>query len=419
MSWSQYPVGFWNYMHMDQFEEAMLKDWEQAGFSMIMSPTYSLNTVHKEKLELILKWCKEQNVKIILKDPRIDLTLVRHNAEDASQSILLPEYYEQQVKEAIEEFNQYQEIYAFFILDEPEWNVYEAVVEAARIVKKHSQRIVPFINLLPEYNQILPRIQFDSYSSYLNDVVEKTGTNLLSYDCYSQMEAGVYKHPNYFKNLSLYKACAFEHGIEFWNIILSNPCLAFRAPSYDDMRWQVNTSLAYGAKGLIFFVLYDPVRNWGNETNFRKAPINCWGERTQAYYDLRDVIRELHSRWGKLFLQLELKDVSHFPDKPVKEAERFTGSALVQDIRAGACSDPHIIVSEYQHTSEDGDYLFIVNANQLESVHVEITIKVFSKIQRYTVFGDYYDVTNFQKKGECGSFTLWLAPGQGELHRLV
>jgi hypothetical protein len=109
--------------------------------------------------------------------------------------------------------------------------------------------------------------------------------------------------------------------------VLSVPHFVYRAPSYDDLRWQFNTSLASGAQGILWFFYYmrEP------HGNYRLAPIDENWDRTPAWHDLRRLHQDFHRRYGDLFLRLVSTRVAFYP-KAFAGGTVFAPDDLVSDL---------------------------------------------------------------------------------------
>ncbi len=414
---SRFPIGFWNYMTMKEWDERALADWEACAFSTIQSPAYSLDEEDRNKLAVLLAWCEKQNVKVILRDPRVSILWIRDLPRDEKGDRSLPYDYERGVVEAVAEFAHHPQVAGFFIIDEPERDLYEVVVQAVGLIKAHAAHLLPFVNFFPAIPQTMELLGYRDYGRYLEDYVQRTGAKLVSYDYYGQMTEREYENPLYYTNLSHYRNLALR-GIDFWNTILSTPHFRYRKPSYDDVRWQVNTSLAYGAKGIFYFTFYTPDNTFNSETNYRQGPIDWWGERTDTFFHMRDVNRELHQRWGSLFMDLQLLRVGHYPEAPADGGQLLDFGCAIKEIAVEAGHDPHLIVSEFRHRISGQTYAFIVNANPRDSVNVQVYMQDVRQLQRFNAYGEAYVVNNQAKFVDEFSSLLWLAPGQGELMAL-
>lgn len=416
MSVSKFPVGFWNYISIKDVSSNHLKDWEEGGFSLLMSPSYS--TEDRQNVYEFLDWCQKRSIKVLLQDPRISLGSYMSDYKKGRGEFVLPEEYEDNAIEAIKEFGQHAAVMGFFIIDEPAGDVLNAVIQAVQIVKKHSNKL-PFVNFLPYYKNIWERIRFKDYGKYICNYIEQTDVDVICYDYYAQMTERQYEDPNYFTNLKYFMDNSQKLGINFWNTLLSTAHFRYRIPSYDDMRWQVNTSLAYGAKGILYFTFYTPDNTHRNETNYRQGPINWWGERTDVFYHIKDVNRELHQRWGDLFIDMDVTKVVHYPKAPLENLASFSGDGAVSEVDILSGMDPHIIISEFKHITDGHNYIFVVNANPRDSVYVSLGLPGVSGVERFTVSGESYAVKNEIDTVDFFDTRLWLAPGQGELLRLT
>jgi hypothetical protein len=72
-------------------------------------------------------------------------------------------------------------------------------------------------------------------------------------------------------------------GVPFWTTILSVGHYNYRCPSEDDIRWQFNSAIAYGAQGILYFFFYmrDP------NDNYRLAPVDEFWDRTPLFDSLK------------------------------------------------------------------------------------------------------------------------------------
>src|SRR4029078_5022787 len=87
-------------------------------------------------------------------------------------------------------------------------------------------------------------------------------------------------------------------------------CLTSREPTVTDVRFQVFTSLAYGARGLAYFKYFTPAVG-----NYRNGPIDQFGHETPMVHNMRQINLQV----GKLaptLLQLTSNSVYHFGSVP-------------------------------------------------------------------------------------------------------
>jgi hypothetical protein len=189
-----------------------------------------------------------------------------------------------------------------------------------------------------------------------------------------------------------------KHGLPFWNIVLTTAHFNYREPSAADLRFQVYTSLAYGARGIAYFMYFaNPVGN------YRMAPIDQFGHKTETWDRMRNVNLQV-AQLAPTLLKLRSDRVYHFGGVPAG----CTGPEDKGLVKAAAGP---ILVGDFTH--EDGTrYVMVVNKGFTGSIpgspqFREPPAKV-EKVSPYT--------------GRLVPFEgeeVWLAPGQGALLKLT
>lgn len=119
-----------------------------------------------------------------------------------------------------------------------------------------------FVNLLPNY---ATSFGAPTYGEYLTTFVSQTRPDVLSMDHYPRFDVPYAVPGNnktragYCDNLAALRTVALAAGLPFWNFFASMPYDDYPDPSEAQLRWQVLTSLAYGAKGVLYFCYWSPV----------------------------------------------------------------------------------------------------------------------------------------------------------------
>lgn len=158
-------------------------------------------------------------------------------------------------------------------IDEPKANAFDAlgkVYERFGELGYNNQYL--FTNLLPNYAADLsgtgsPMV----YEEYLREYFEKVDSGFLSFDHYPFTRAGMGTDNmrQYFENLSAVRQVAEENEIPFWTFIqlggqwndsgaprdITYPLFPSEAETY----WNINTSLAYGAKAIEYYCIFQPI----------------------------------------------------------------------------------------------------------------------------------------------------------------
>jgi hypothetical protein len=204
--------------------------------------------------------------------------------------------------------------------------------------------------------------------------------------------------------------------MDFWTTLLSVGHFRYRCPREDDLRWQVNTAAAHGAKGLLWFFFYmrEP------HDNYRVAPIDEHGERTETYQWLSRVNRTFLKWHAPVLLECELVHSSHV-GKAWGGWPAFDGSG--RTAKAGSSAGTPLVISEFKH-GNGSDYVAVVNNSQRDSTQAEIVVRGHKpNLHRVGWLARESSLTDSTGHGaEHGADYIkvqrWLAPGQMELFRV-
>jgi len=112
-----------------------------------------------------------------------------------------------------------------------------------------------------------------NYNAYLKMYIEKINPKLISYDHYHFLKNGV-DGPQYFLNLALIRNAAVRTGIPFLNIVQA--CTiepTWRLVNENEMRWLAYTTMAYGGRGISWFVYWGPTAYGGLYQEGKRMPL--------------------------------------------------------------------------------------------------------------------------------------------------
>lgn len=408
----RFPIGFWNYASIEQQAAAAVKDWADAGMTLTMGPNYGAAPAHTEKMRAILDAAAAADIGVILCPECGYWPHLTNVGEDA---------YRRDFAAAAKALGDHPATFGFHVGDEPGTAEFANACRATRIQKELAPHRQPFLNLLPMYQGIESRIGYLNWDRYLDDYVAAAQPPLLCYDCYTQMNPeadgdAFWGFEMYFANLRTYWAAAQRHGLDYWTTLLSVGHFRYRCPREDDLRWQVNTAAAHGAKGLLWFFFY--MRQ--PHDNYRVAPIDEHGERTETYAWLSRVCRTFLKWHAPVLLECQLVRSCHV-GKGWGGWPQFDGSGRV----AGAQSSTGtpLILSEFRHAN-GAEYLAVVNNSQKESTQAELRIRGRRpNLHRVGWLSTETSLVDSTGRGpEHGEDYIkahaWLAPGQMELYRV-
>jgi len=101
------------------------------------------------------------------------------------------------------------------------------------------------------------RIQSGTYEDYVYRWASKE-PDVMAFDHYPFMFDGSFKS-DYYTNLEIVRRQGLRAGVDFWTYIQSVGITGgIRQPTEAEMRYQIYTNLAYGAKGMIYFTYRTP-----------------------------------------------------------------------------------------------------------------------------------------------------------------
>jgi hypothetical protein len=396
-----FPIGFWNYASIEVFDEAKVQEWQDAGMTLTMGPNFRPTPENIARMKDILRWSHARGIKVIVCDPR------------THAGPTLPENYAEQVNQAYRDFGNFPATFGFHVLDEPGVAEFEATCAAVRTIRQNAPLATPFVNLLPWYEGVGERVGYDNWQTYLDDFLAKSGMPFLCYDCYAQMNPEQQGWPTYFRNLVEYREAAKRNGVPFWTTILSVGHFHYKCPTEDDIRWQFNSAVAYGAQGILYFFFY--MRQ--PHDNYRLAPIDEFWDRTPLFDSLKRTNKGFIKRYGRLFLDLDLQKAMQFPE-PVAGCLPFEPDDVVAAVRTDA--NRPVIVSRFAD-KQGRPWIAVVNNSTEESTHATLVFRgANTTAYQHAWSGDEVQ-TGTQPAPDvpdCVTVSHWLAPGQMEVYRV-
>jgi hypothetical protein len=145
---------------------------------------------------------------------------------------------------------------------------------------------LPVINLLPNY--VDEKYLGMTYEKYVEQFCTTVRPRLVCYDHYALFE-GV-ERDGYFANLETIRRNALKYDAAMGFIFQCTPHGTYRDPSETDLRWQVNTGLAYGCKALLYFTYFTPT---DRDSNFHNGILDQKGNRTPHFAMAKSINAEL------------------------------------------------------------------------------------------------------------------------------
>ena len=198
-----------------------------------------------------------------------------------------------------EQLPQSPAVWGYMIRDEPNAKDFPGLRGIVDNIRQARPGKLAYINLFPNYANE-QQLGTTSYDEHVGRFLEEVRVDVLSMDHYPAMTPGAEGRGDYCRNLETIRKYSIQRDIPFWNYFNTMPFGSHYDPTEDQLRWQIYTSIAYGAKGVLYFCYWTPL---GNEFPKGGAIITVEGKKTRHYGQAKRInmdIRNLGSTLMKL-----------------------------------------------------------------------------------------------------------------------
>jgi hypothetical protein len=325
----------------------------------------------------------------------------------------------------IEKVSKYKNLEGYFITDEPTEDKLNNYIELVSYLRRKDPSRLMYFNMPPTFalkeqpglsvSQLNKRgIRYPrhlhkvgennkvvmSYLSYLRKNLDVIKTDLISYDHYPFF--GSSNSTEYFLNLALISQAARESNKPFLNIIQASRYLkVWRLPTVKEMKFQIYTTLAYGGKGISYFVY------WGSR---EEEALYRDGVASPLAKNMSVINLEL-KKIGSVLMSLNLQSVYHTVPVP------YGGQKIPSTSPVKVLSKSEALVSIFGENGKNNVFL-ITNRSYTDKQDVEIGLKInggrIQELSRKT--GEWVLV---EKVKANRKFNLTLEAGDGRLFRVV
>ncbi|NUS16841.1 MAG: hypothetical protein HOY69_36510 [Streptomyces sp.] len=224
------------------------------------------------------------------------------------------------LRAVINTYKGYASFAGLSLSDEPAANRFGTLAALIDTTRRIAPATLPFVNLRrigqPAGAWGTPGMDAAAYTAYLDQAVAAMAPSLLSFDRYPLLANGS-DDPDYYQNWAIVRAAGLKANLPTWTYIQSVQYAGHRLPTAAELAWQVNTSLAYGAKGIQYFTYWTPDPSRGANFTTAQGLITVAGERTPLY----DAAKQLNTGWlrpvGRELKPLVSQSVVHAGDTPL------------------------------------------------------------------------------------------------------
>lgn len=257
----------------------------------------------------------------------------------------------------------------YFIFDEPAANMFPYINGLVKKIMTTDPDRFCYVNLFPNHTPLDGLIS-ENYTDYVTRAINEIPLKILSFDNYPIVEKNV--RWDWYANLETIRQLTENAGIPFWAFALTTAHDYYPIPDINQLRLQVYSNLAYGAKGIQYFTYWNPS---STKWNFNNAPILQDGTRTNVYDVMKHLNQEIRSL-AHVFQDSEVVKVEHYgKDIPygTKSLDRLPTSVNFLNIRGG-----NALISELRNDSST--FILIQNTNLLKDIGVSIKLDTLTNV---------------------------------------
>lgn len=218
--------------------------------------------------------------------------------------------------------------WGYHLIDEPGAGGIPEIKARIESIRKARPGKLAYFNLLPDYASAA-QLGIATYDEYIARFARETGCDVLCMDYYPMLTPTADGRDGYCGNLAVMRKYSLEENIPFWNFFNSMPFGPHNDPTESHLRWQIYTSLAYGAKGVLYFCYWTP---GGGEFPKGGAIITAEGFRTR-HYDQAKRINAGLKNLGPTLMKLTSTDVIRI--KAGEDSAKALAGSPIKSITSG------------------------------------------------------------------------------------
>ncbi len=192
------------------------------------------------------------------------------------------------------ELSRDENCWGFVLKDEPSATEFANLSKRAEEIRVRRPGKFGYINLFPNY-AAAEQLGTRTYEEHVEKFMHEVKPDVLSMDHYPLMRPESDGRDAYLTNLATMRKYSIAAGIPFWNYFYCMPFNDHLDPTEAQIRWQIFASVAYGAKGILYFCYWTPGKGAGGAGEFPKggAIITAEGLKTRHYDEARRINGEL------------------------------------------------------------------------------------------------------------------------------
>ena len=328
----------------------------------------------------------------------IDENLLRAPDERPPRELTLDDL--SKLDNIVEQFKNNPTVWGYYITDEPFAPAFPNLAKVVSYLREKDPERLSFINLFGT-GEVL-EIEQQNWVNYIREFLEIVKPELLSYDWYNFFID--YDNPVYFYDLTTIRTWALKYDVPFCNIIqaigikiLGPWTFNWRIPTEGEQRWLVYSTLAHGAKAIIYF-------HWGSSWGLLASP-----KLDEQYAIIKKLNREINLL-GSILIKLTSQNVYHSLNVPMG-GTKLPANALVKSV----CDNADLVVGLFKDDT-DADYIMLMNKDYNKSLTATVTLnRTVEQLEYFDTDTGKWENVNYQNTAEGVVFECNLLAGGGKL----
>lgn len=411
---NRFPICYWcgiphKFLYNDKGEIDISRVFEmkEAGINLIDS-MYS----PAENIEM-LKIAEELDLDVIVYDSRI------------SRALNEPENRRELLYAVAADYKDYKALYSYHITDEPNSSAFAALAEVREILHEADPEHEAYINLFPNYASP-EQLGNPTYADHIEDYIKTVKPEIVSYDHYHFIKGEPIARPDikderermifesactkveragFFDNFEIVREICLKYNVPYMIIVLVVEHGPYRNLTEAELRWEVFQSLAYGTERMCYFTYWTPGVDGSDNDNFwnwKNGMISKDGEKTEHYYMIKDINRELCAMGTELIGKKSI-GIFHTGKAPESKCSVFNGFGNISKIEGDPLTAGFF----------EGGYAVFANKsyeNECNAIiYSDATVEIFD-----CESGEWITV-----ESNDGKYSISLEPGDGILMRFI
>lgn len=395
---SEFPIGIFWPPHPFESTIARYREIADAGFTFIVSGNYAGDgNIFQYQLGL----ARDTGLQMLISDDIQIRNMSRWfgiSDNPADFMTVTPAEARELYTRARNAYGPFSSLAGFNHYDEPGPGWFGNLAKAISIARELAPGLLPYINLFPSDDP-----------AYYQSFVDVVKPSLVSFDRYPLLSDGR-EDANYFHNWVIVRNAALSADIPAWIYIQTLAYNNHREPTAAELLWQVNISLAYGAKGIQYFTYWTPEAARGE--GFGPALITVDGKRTTRYAASKTINNKWLRQVGRQVKPLVNESVVHANENPLPNSTTgFTPTAYVRQVAGSAA-----VLGTFRSRDAAVKDRWVLVANRSHSASATVTLTIDRNTVASTGLFDPRSET--YKESQHPTHTANLDPGAAQLLRL-